>query len=394
MTLQEINRSLVDNRVDPLNSHELAMISSMINRTRFCTTIATITGKPGANREAAIAYLDRLVNAARMSIRNGAPVPPSIWGASATTTPHAASFKPPTNLREANDFFAAHALPKLDYAGLSTLYSTYGRNETLRLMTLIGAGGQIGAEAADTLRGMLIDAGSPRARMAQPVPSPASVTPISGVRAQDDIPADPEIDDEPHSPAHGSRSNQGSRPTVTATSRPLPRDTTGTDRQAPKDRFQARAYGGSAALCVEASESQGGNPTVRFELAPATAKNSKTYQWENKLIVQLTADELPQLLAVLFRFAVGVRFANHGPTKSKWLSLENQDGGLFIKAGDKDVRVLAIPVSTADALVSITDVALGVAHKKYPHLSGEDLKLIVRAQVAPRVKAPAPAPAG
>ncbi|OJY94351.1 MAG: hypothetical protein BGP25_05015 [Lysobacterales bacterium 63-13] len=118
-------------------------------------------------------------------------------------------------------------------------------------------------------------------------------------------------------------------------------------------RLQVKAFGKKAALCVESDVTRRDAPTVRFELA--TMISDKNYDWKNKLVIQLTQDEIIEAAAVLFGFAPKVEFRNHGDD-AKFLSLEMQPGGLLVRAGNKNansIRILPVGVGRTTAMAAL-----------------------------------------
>ena len=89
---------------------------------------------------------------------------------------------------------------------------------------------------------------------------------------------------------------------------------------------------------------------------------------------------------MLYGFAPGAQFSNHGQSKVKWMSLENQEKSIYMRAGDKDVPILVIPVSSPNSIMQIANIAMLVARKRYRALTGDDIRLLVKNQVAQRAK--------
>lgn len=160
--------------------------------------------------------------------------------------------------------------------------------------------------------------------------------------------------------------------------------------QAPRVRQQARAYGGKAALCVEQSENAAGAPTLRFEFGRANGEHSYDWSRDKKLVFDLTPHEIPQLIACMLGFVKTVEFSKHGPNKTKWMRFAHQDRGYYICAGDKDVAMMALPVSTFDTMMAMYGLALGQLTKIAYLRDASALIAFVRAAVAPRIVEPQP----
>lgn len=152
-------------------------------------------------------------------------------------------------------------------------------------------------------------------------------------------------------------------------------------------RPQARAYGKRAALCVEATDDGTQGPTLMVEMAPSTGKE-REYDWKGgKMRFQLMQKELLEVIAVLFEYAPGAEFANHGDTRVKSLTLQNQEGGrLYVKLSDKEKPMLVIPVTEKDMLAKFAGLAVAQALKVFPGHTDATLLSFVRQRVAPSIK--------
>ena len=425
-SIADINTVLRSCGIGNISQHELAMVGSEIDLVRFNTTLSAISGPKGITRDRAIQFMRTIIEKARVAIAGGAAVPASPWPDLSSKTVELSS------LRDVNATLKSIGLPSLRPEHVEPLLRSYGRTEILRLMNLAVAGGETGDHATMTLRSMVSEtmsaaAGNGSASAASAASAATQPTaqvrtlPVAARSAADEIPA--EVDGERGDDAHGARSQPASRGQAQNASRSdagehahaiARRDPGSHERRATaqtadgradtstrsaQDRVQCKAYGSRAAITVETAETEAGIPTVRFEFAPVLGngdsnhsddgsadKPSKAYDWSKKLIIQLTADEVPQLLAVLYGFAPGAQFSNHGQSKVKWMSLENQEKSIYMRAGDKDVPILVIPVSSPNSIMQIANIAMLVARKRYRALTGDDIRLLVKNQVAQRTK--------
>ncbi len=400
-SIADINTVLRSCGIGNITQHELAMVGSEIDLVRFNTTLAAISGQKGMTRDRAIQFMRAIIEKARVAIAGGAEVPASPWPDMSSKTVGLSS------LRDVNATLKSIGLPSLRPEHVEPLLRNYGRTEILRLMNLAVAGGETGDQATMTLRSMISEtissaAGNGYANAATQPTAQVRTLPVAARPAADEIPA--EVDDERGDDAHGARSQPASRGQAQNASgqHESSRRSDGradTSARSAQDRVQCKAYGSRAAITVETAETEAGIPTIRFEFAPVLGngdsghsddgsadKPSKAYDWSKKLIIQLTADEVPQLLAVLYGFAPGAQFSNHGQSKVKWMSLENQEKSIYMRAGDKDVPILVIPVSSPNSIMQIANIAMLVARKRYRALTGDDIRLLVKNQVAQRTK--------
>ena len=426
-SIVDINTVLRSCGIGNITQHELAMVGSEIDLVRFNTTLAAIRGQKGMTRDRAIQFMRAIIEKARVAIAGGAEVPASPWPDLSSKTVELSS------LRDVNATLKSIGLPSLRPEHVEPLLRNYGRTEILRLMNLAVAGGETGDQATMTLRSMISEtmsaaAGNGSASAATQPTAQVRTLPVAARAAVDEIPveADDEHGDDANAttaqaapreraqnaaahrestrpsdagehvragerPAAGGHERHGSAQTVV--------DCSVAPHRTTQDRVQCKAYGNRAAITVETAETEAGIPTVRFEFAPVLGngdsaspddtsadKPGKAYDWSKKLIIQLTADEVPQLLAVLYGFAPGTQFSNHGQSRVKWMSLENQEKSIYMRAGDKDVPILVIPVSSPNSIMQIANIAMLVARKRYRALTGDDIRLLVKNQVAQRAK--------
>jgi len=107
------------------------------------------------------------------------------------------------------------------------------------------------------------------------------------------------------------------------------------------------AYGKNWALCVSANKTRGGFHTINIEVAKAVAE--KKYDWKNKLIVQVTENEMPTLVALVNGVLLNIEHKYHGPNKDKGYAINNQmnNGNFYFKVFAKGI-VAQLPVIPSD----------------------------------------------
>lgn len=158
------------------------------------------------------------------------------------------------------------------------------------------------------------------------------------------------------------------------------------DDQAPRqrgeqgqigDRSKFHVYGGKAALCFEEDVTRGGVPTIALDAA--TAVGTKTYNWGQKVRIQLTRAELPVVASVLLGARQSCEFKSHGPEKNKGFSMERQSGGkVFVKVFEKGQQVKAVPVEAADVFY-VASLFLLQIRRNSPWLDAASTMALVRA---------------
>ncbi|MHB8315578.1 MAG: hypothetical protein ACYDCW_07615 [Acidithiobacillus ferrivorans] len=109
-----------------------------------------------------------------------------------------------------------------------------------------------------------------------------------------------------------------------------------------KMRFVSRAaYGAKAAFTMQmaksrpssASEDAEGFYTVNIEAAPAKSESggNRSFDWQNKITLQLTRNEIVVVAAVFYGFMPSCTFSSHGPANDKGFSMERKDGGIIAR---------------------------------------------------------------
>ena len=104
-----------------------------------------------------------------------------------------------------------------------------------------------------------------------------------------------------------------------------------------------------------------------------------TYAWERKLVIQLTPEEMPAILATLMGITPSARFSNHGADKSKFIEVRRQEGGLLIVTGDKAGSYsVPVPTRTAYYVLDLFCRAMAMTNDG-PGRSASDILALVRA---------------
>ncbi len=98
-------------------------------------------------------------------------------------------------------------------------------------------------------------------------------------------------------------------------------------------REQKNVYGSKAsvqfsAAMTKATDRKPSRPTIYIEAARILNPQNRTYDWNNKIKLQMTAHEMQIVTALLFGLVRSCKFANHGvPGEAdKWFEFAHQDG--------------------------------------------------------------------
>lgn len=133
-------------------------------------------------------------------------------------------------------------------------------------------------------------------------------------------------------------------------------------REPPSKRypsgFEIKCYGKSSALNFCPDKTEQGFITVRIEGADLKDANSKKFDWENKLILQVTKAEILDLAAVMLGYKGKCTYSNHGQNsmvtgqakQSKGFEAEIQGLNVFFKVFGGGKRTKAVPIPLIDAM--------------------------------------------
>lgn len=98
-------------------------------------------------------------------------------------------------------------------------------------------------------------------------------------------------------------------------------------------REQKNIYGSKASVqfsasMTKATDKKPPRPTIYMEAARMLNPQSRTYDWNNKIILQMTGHEMQIVTALLFGLVTNCKFANHGhPGETdKWFEFAHQEG--------------------------------------------------------------------
>lgn len=92
--------------------------------------------------------------------------------------------------------------------------------------------------------------------------------------------------------------------------------------------------------------------TIRLEGAKSNQRNDRTYDWANKIALQLTDIELPLFIGVCLGLYPKIEFGNHGigsDKSSKSFSVEFQKDKIFFTLTQKDKPLCPVPVNLVQA---------------------------------------------
>lgn len=168
-----------------------------------------------------------------------------------------------------------------------------------------------------------------------PAPSPSGIEPPSASEGRDLPPEESSYAEDDSPVPEGNRNPNPGRQARDGDSRDSKQ----------REYVNVHVYGGKAALCFSADETKHGVPTVQIDAAPMIGE--RTYNWSEKVTIQLTVAEIPHVASVIFGLLPGCDYGNHGPDHKKGFKMENQAGKVFVQLRAPGVSH-AVPITSAD----------------------------------------------
>lgn len=134
--------------------------------------------------------------------------------------------------------------------------------------------------------------------------------------------------------------------------------------------FSFKIFCSGAALCVSEARTRSSNKhTIQVEgaLALASGGGRREFDWQNKIIVQMTVQECYLALALFENKIRSVKFDGHGTCHDKSLHIEFQANHYFVKIIQRGRPAVAIQVRAVDAL-QIVSLIYKQIRLNEPHL--------------------------
>lgn len=143
--------------------------------------------------------------------------------------------------------------------------------------------------------------------------------------------------------------------------------------------YSFKIFGSAAALCIaEATTRAERKHTINIEGAVALAGGGarKTFDWRDKIVVQLTVQEAHQVLALLENKIRSLCFDGHGREHDKSLQVEFQDSHYFFRLIQRGRAAVAVPVRAIDSFQLVALLYKQLLRNE-PHLRIEDICAMV-----------------
>ena len=130
----------------------------------------------------------------------------------------------------------------------------------------------------------------------------------------------------------------------------------------------SHVYGGSAALCFNTTSSRQNRPTISLDAAAEVPNQPRNYNWADKITVQLSAQEMPLVYAVLMGYMDEFKGAGHGASNDKWFTIKKQQGKIFVSVNRKGSPPRGVPISAGD-LYPVISLFMRQLQADSPHLT-------------------------
>ncbi len=143
--------------------------------------------------------------------------------------------------------------------------------------------------------------------------------------------------------------------------------------------FSFKIFGSGAVLCVSEARTRSSNQhTIQVEgaLALGGAGARREFDWQNKIIVQLTVQEAYLVLALFENLIPSVKLDGHGRAHDKSLHVDFQDSHYFVKVIQRGRAAVALPVRAVDA-IQIVALLYRQMLANEPHLQIADIRALV-----------------
>jgi len=143
--------------------------------------------------------------------------------------------------------------------------------------------------------------------------------------------------------------------------------------------YSFKIFSSAAALCIaEATTRADRKHTINIEGAVALAGGGarKTFDWPNKIVVQLTVQETYQVLALLENKIRSLRFDGHGREHDKSLQIEFQDSHYYFRLIQRGRAAVAVQVRPVDSF-QIVSLIYKQLLRNDTHLQIGDIRAMV-----------------
>jgi hypothetical protein len=115
--------------------------------------------------------------------------------------------------------------------------------------------------------------------------------------------------------------------------------------------YSFKVFAQSGALTISEARTRGNEHTVQIDAASALVDGGRpSYDWKNKIVLQLSPGEMLQALALFERQIAKLNLVGHGLAHDKFAQFAVQDGKYFVRIGQQSRFVVALPILPPDAI--------------------------------------------
>lgn len=148
--------------------------------------------------------------------------------------------------------------------------------------------------------------------------------------------------------------------------------------------YSFKIFGSGAALCISEARTRATNQhTIQIEGALALGGGGarREFDWQNKIIVQLTVQEAYLALALFENLIPNVKFDGHGRAHDKSLHIDFQDSHYFVRVIQRGRAAVALPVRAVDT-IQIVALLYRQLLANAPHLQIADIRALIARMAA------------
>lgn len=147
-------------------------------------------------------------------------------------------------------------------------------------------------------------------------------------------------------------------------------------KNVPAPYYSFHVYGAKAALCLsEAQTRTQQRQSINIEGAHILGAGSNQYDWKNKIIIQLSPEEMFLVLALLNGKIDHLQFAGHGLSHDKVFEMQAQQSHYFVKLIQRGRSPVTVPMQSQHAL-NLTSLLFAQIKKNHPHLGMDEMRVM------------------
>ncbi|MBW8191312.1 hypothetical protein K0504_09710 [Neiella marina] len=186
----------------------------------------------------------------------------------------------------------------------------------------------------------------------------------------------------------GARPNVGDQSNQPASYQPSQQSAQPSKKHGPFDAlFSLKVHGAKTALELKPDITRKDFHTVRIEAAHKKNDGTKQFDWDNKIVLQITKSELPVFCQVFLGLLNQLEFKGHNVGDVlKSMKAAHQPGKVFVNLQETGKQLIAIPVSLPEA-VMFGHVALVQYCQNFPGLSTDAALASFRAMAQHQMRA-------